>query len=139
MIAPDRATFRRLAATGNVVPLVHRLMSDQLTPVLAYRRLVAPDERTAPSFLFESVEGGRLVSRFSFLGSQPELEVIARGSRVTVRDHARGTEQQRDTDDPLAVPRELTAGWRPVPLTATDAGGLALPAFGGWVGSAGWQ
>src|SRR4051812_2741111 len=39
-----------------VIPVCLRLLDDQLTPVLAYRRLVAPDERTAPSFLLESVE-----------------------------------------------------------------------------------
>ena len=37
------------------VPISVTLLSDQLTPVLAYRKLVAPDERTAPSFLLESV------------------------------------------------------------------------------------
>src|SRR5438876_1121762 len=40
------------------VPVAVSLLSDQLTPVLAYRRLVAADEREAPSFLLESVEGG---------------------------------------------------------------------------------
>ncbi|MFG0260515.1 MAG: hypothetical protein ACF8LK_09215, partial [Phycisphaerales bacterium JB041] len=38
------------------VPIQVRLLSDQLTPVLAYRRLVSGDSRTAPSFLLESVE-----------------------------------------------------------------------------------
>ena len=51
MTLPDLPTFRRLAERGNLIALVQRVMSDQLTPVLAYRRLVAPDERTAPSFL----------------------------------------------------------------------------------------
>jgi len=40
------------------IPLALRVLSDQLTPVLAYRRLVAPDQRSSPSFLLESVEGG---------------------------------------------------------------------------------
>ena len=37
---PDLDTFRQLAARGNLVPIYRQLMSDQLTPVLAYRRLV---------------------------------------------------------------------------------------------------
>ena len=49
MITPDRKTFRQLAGRGNAIALVRRLMSDQLTPVLGYRRLVSADERTAPT------------------------------------------------------------------------------------------
>ena len=58
-------------------------MSDQITPVLAYRRLVKPDDRMAPSFLFESVMGGDRVGRYSFLGAQPEAQIIARGPILT--------------------------------------------------------
>ena len=62
MTPADLNQFRRLAERGNVIALTRRLMSDQLTPVLGYRRLVAPDERTAPSFLFESVDtSGRAI------------------------------------------------------------------------------
>ena len=61
------------------VPVAVRLLSDQLTPVLAYRRLVAADEREAPSFLLESVEGGERQGRYSILGAQPILEVVAFG------------------------------------------------------------
>ena len=51
--------FREAAAAGaNLVPLFQRILSDHLTPVLAYRCLVREDERTAPSFLFESVING---------------------------------------------------------------------------------
>ena len=79
MPLPDRARFAELARRGNVIALWRRIMSDQLTPVLAYRRLVLPDERTAPSFLLESVDNGATIGRHSFVGAQPELEVIARG------------------------------------------------------------
>jgi len=81
--------------------LARRLMSDQLTPVLAYRRLVAPDDRTAPSFLFESVENGATVGRWSMLGAQPVLEVLARGHEVEVRDRRAGTSERERLDDPL--------------------------------------
>jgi hypothetical protein len=50
--------FRDAAQAGNLVPLYERVMSDQLTPVLAYRCLVHEDDREAPSFLFESVVNG---------------------------------------------------------------------------------
>ena len=73
-----------------VVPIAERLLADQLTPVLAYRRLVAPDERTAPSFLLESVEGGERQGRYSILGARPIVEVLARGTEVHVTDRRAG-------------------------------------------------
>ena len=139
MTSPDLPSFRRLAKRGNLVALVQRVMSDQLSPVLAYRRVVAPDERTAPSFLLESVEGSSSVGRYSFLGSKPVIEVIAHGHEVTVTDHGRGTTVSTREDDPLSVPRRLTASWRPAgpqPIASRDNG---APFTGGWVGYAGYD
>ena len=87
---PDADTFQSLAsqATGPVlIPVYRRLFADALTPVLAYRRLVSGDDRLAPSFLLESVEGGDRAARYSFLGAQPILEVIAHGYNLELRNH----------------------------------------------------
>jgi anthranilate synthase component 1 len=138
-VGDERDAFRSAAARGNVVALVRRLLSDQLTPVLAYRRLVAPDERTAPSFLLESVEGGTSVGRYSFIGSAPAMEVIACGHDVTVIDHRTGRRTATTEPDPMAVPRRIGAGWR-VAAAGGAAGDRALPRFtGGWVGYAGYD
>jgi anthranilate synthase component 1 len=83
MPSPTRDEFIALVARERkpgqtlAVPISVRLLADQLTPVLAYRRLVAPDERTAPSFLLESVEGGERQGRHSILGAQPIAEIVA--------------------------------------------------------------
>ncbi len=137
--ALDLPTFRRLARRGNLVALVRRLMSDQLTPVLAYRRLVSPDERTAPSFLLESVESSMTVGRYSFLGSRPAMEVVARRGEVTVTDHARGTSLTRESADPLAVPSSLTGSWRLVTASGGRSVRAGAPFMGGWVGYAGYD
>jgi anthranilate synthase component 1 len=138
MITPDRDTFRRLAEQGNCIPLTARVLSDQLTPVLGYRRLVDADDRTAPSFLLESVDGGRTAGRYSFLGAQPTVEITARGRDVTIDDHRLGTSETRRMDDPLAAAREISRGIRAVPVP--PAGGFAAPPFtGGWVGYAGYD
>ena len=138
MTLPDRDTFSALASRGNLIPLCRRLMSDQLTPVLAYRRLVAADDRTAPSFLFESVENGRNVGRHSFLGAQPSIEVVARGDEVTVADHRAGTFRTSHEPNPLELPRALTKAYRRVRPEGPGWG--VLPAFiGGWVGYAGYD
>ncbi|MFO0894271.1 MAG: anthranilate synthase component I [Phycisphaerales bacterium] len=118
----------------NLLILRRRLMSDHLTPVLAYRRLVAPDARTAPSFLFESVEQGTTVGRWSLLGARPAVEVVAHGREVTVTDHHRGERRSMTVEDPLAVPRSITGEWTPF------APGGSPPVFhGGWVGYAGFD
>ncbi len=134
---PDFATFQRLA-TGtpgaNLIPMFRRLMSDQNTPVLAYRRLVRPDDRMAPSFLLESVVGGDRVGRYSFLGAQPMLEVVARGHQVQIIDHRHSQRSRQFTSaDPLAEMPRLTAGWEFARVPG-------LPDFtGGWVGFAGYD
>jgi anthranilate/para-aminobenzoate synthase component I len=78
--------FKALAKEHNLVPVYTRMMSDQLTPVVAYQRLVG-DDRYAPSFLFESVQNGTDSGRFSFVGAWPDLEILAKANEVTVLDH----------------------------------------------------
>ena len=135
----DLQSFRQLAGQGNLIPLTSRVMSDHLTPVLAYRRLVAPDERTAPSFLLESVENGDTLGRHSFLGAQPVLEVLAREHDVTVVDHVRGTRQTNVEPDPLIVPKRLTESFRLAAPAVTANRGLKASFTGGWVGYAGYD
>ena len=124
------------ARSFGVIPLVRRLPSDQITPVLAYRRLVASDERLAPSFLFESVEQGARIGRHSFVGAHPVMEVVAHGHDVTVVDHSTGTTRTSTHANPLEVPREITNDWTLPPRPSNGAS----PFFtGGWVGYAGFD
>ncbi len=122
-----------------LVPVALRLLSDDLTPVVAYRRLVAPDERTAPSFLLESVEGGERAGRHSMLGARPSIEVVAYDRRVRVADHRAGQTQEFEDADPLTIPKRLSAGFRFV--RPPERRGFALPrcALGGWFGFAAYD
>lgn len=142
---PDIARFRELASGVSIapgetvcVPVSVRLMADQLTPVLAYRRLVAEDERTAPSFLFESVEGGERVGRHSLLGAHPCVEILARAHETLVVDR-RGdepTEERAHHDDPM---RLLTEWSRRLHLVGADGHTLPPALLGGWVGYASYD
>lgn len=141
MLAADLSFDReferfKAAADGGatLVPLYERVMADQLTPVLAYRCLVKEDDREAPSFLFESVVNGMQQGRYSFVGAQPALEVVARGSEVSVLDHRRGTRSSSTVADPLQVAVDLSRDWRPAP-----AEGLPRIFTGGWVGFCGYD
>ncbi len=127
------------------VPVSLRLLSDQLTPVLAYRRLVAPDEREAPSFLLESVEGGERQGRYSILGAHPTEEVIARGpASIEVRLHRDDSPTAQatpiDTADPFEVLRHRVAHLRLVrPAKRGSKDELPACVLGGWFGYAAYD
>ena len=57
--SPTKDEFCRLAKQGNLIPVTRRL-SDQETPLTAYRKIRGQGE----SFLFESVEGGAFGTLF---------------------------------------------------------------------------
>ena len=118
-----------------VIPIAVRVLGDQLTPVLAYRRLVSRDQRTAPSFLLESVENGDQQGRYSILGAHPVIEFIARQNTITVVNHETQSSESREATDPLAELRSLSAGWSlHIPKAARDRGLLPACVLGGWFG-----
>ncbi len=135
-----------------VIPIGIRVLADQLTPVLAYRRLVSADDRTAPSFLLESVEGGTHQGRHSILGSRPIIQIAARDGQVTITDHRSNHQPGHQTDhqtqhttteprpDPLTKVRELSQNWHlAIPPTAKDLGLIPECVLGGWFGYAGYD
>ncbi|HEX3102299.1 MAG TPA: anthranilate synthase component I family protein, partial [Pyrinomonadaceae bacterium] len=71
-------TFENTNAT-TVVPVVQTMPADLLTPLAVYLKLSAKSKN---SFLLESVEGGKSLARYSFIGADPET--IVRGSDVRV-------------------------------------------------------
>lgn len=128
----DYVKFVEMSKNGNLIPLYRCIFSDHLTPVLAYRCLVSQDDRDAPSFLFESVEQGQMgtnVGRFSFVGAQPAMEIVAKENSVTIMDHERGTREEEFTEDPMTVPPRIMSNWKPV---LTDE--LPIAFCGGWIG-----
>lgn len=71
--------------TRVIVPLVRRISGDLLTPVLALLRLRAGSRYP---FLFESVEGGEKLARYSFLSRNPYLRIEGHGSHTIVERFA---------------------------------------------------
>lgn len=131
--------FNTSGEPPRLIPVFRRLLNDSLTPVLAYRRLVRPDARLSPSFLFESVIDGDRVGRFSFLGSRPAAEILARGHDVTFRDHHDpANHRSYRSDDPLMEMQKLT-GHLAVAESAYAGLPESLPGAGGWVGYAGYD
>jgi len=73
--------FVELARRGTFVPVVKEIIADLLTPVSAFLKIA---EHSDYAFLFESVEGGEQVARYSFLGKDPFLVLRARDGRTTL-------------------------------------------------------
>src|SRR4051794_24954772 len=92
---PDFETFAQRASEGNLVPIYRQLLSDTLTPLTAYCRI----QGGACAFLFESVVGGERIGRYSFLGSDPFLQIDASGQHVTITRN--GQETTVTAKDPL--------------------------------------
>jgi anthranilate synthase component I len=127
---PSYEDFARLLGTTSCVPVYRQLTGDALTPVSAFRRI----QRSAPSFLFESVIGGEKVGRYSFLGTEPFMTFVARGPEVTITAPGDPSQVRRFTArDPFVDLQALVERYRAIDLKG-------LPRFaGGAVGYAAYD
>jgi len=86
-IEPGKDEFLKLAALGNLIPVTRRLLADFETPLSAYHKIRGQSE----SFLFESVEGGEHIGRYSFVGCNPRAVIRQSGRRVEVIENGKVT------------------------------------------------
>ena len=96
-ITPSKAEFVKLAQQGNLIPVYAEILADAETPVSAYQKL----QKTGPSFLLESVEGGERIGRYSFLGANPSTVIRAEKGNA---DALRQVEAAMAKFKPVAVP-----------------------------------
>ncbi|HKW31194.1 MAG TPA: anthranilate synthase component I [Verrucomicrobiae bacterium] len=146
MYSPTLEEFLKLAGQGNLIPVTRRLLADIETPLSAYRKIRGQGE----SFLFESVEGGEHLGRYSFVGCNPRAVIQQTGDRIKVIENGKVVETfliGRDTRprvqadqqvgptvrDGLEVIERVMKKYRPVTLPG-------LPRFtGGAVGFIGYE
>ena len=88
--------FVDLARRGTFVPVVKEIIADLLTPVSAFLKIA---EHSDYAFLFESVEGGERVARYSFLGKDPFL-VLRQSDGRTIVDRSGVT---TESDEPFVT------------------------------------
>ena len=119
--SPTKEEFCLLVKKGNLIPVSRRLLADQETPLTAYRKIRGQGE----SFLFESVEGGEHLGRYSFVGCNPRGMIHQTGDQVewieggevleSFRVVGRGTSQNaNEVSDGLAVVEKVLANYKPV-------------------------
>src|SRR3982750_3933144 len=105
MYSPDLNEFKALAAKGNLIPVTRRLLADIETPLSAYRKIRGPGE----SFLFESVEGGEHLGRYSFVGCNPRAVIRQDNSTVQIFENGKVT-QTFSLDPKLSGPQKVRDG-----------------------------
>ncbi|MEO8425882.1 MAG: anthranilate synthase component I [Verrucomicrobiota bacterium] len=140
MYYPTQDEFLTLAAQGNLIPVTRRILADFETPLSAYRKIRGQGE----SFLFESVEGGEHLGRYSFVGCNPRAIIRQTNNRIDYVENGKVVEKfaipvNPDPDcsqcvrDGLEVVQRIMQRYRPVALPA-------LPRFtGGAVGFIGYE
>lgn len=137
MYSPRLDEFQKLATQGNLIPVTRRLLADIETPLSAYRKIRGAGE----SFLFESVEGGEHIGRYSFVGCNPRALIRQNGNRVDIIENGKTVEHfsvsresgATNVKDGLEVVERVMKKYRAVPVTG-------LPRFtGGAVGFIGYE
>jgi anthranilate synthase component 1 len=77
----DLHQFKELAKTYTAIPVSRRILADTLTPVSLFLSIRSG---TSYPFLFESVEGGEHLARYSFLGCNPYQVLSFDGRQTTL-------------------------------------------------------
>jgi anthranilate synthase component 1 len=140
MCSPSLSDFLKLSEQGNLIPVTRRLLADFETPLSAYKKIRGQGE----SFLFESVEGGEHLGRYSFVGCNPRAVIKQTGSRIEVIQNGKVVESftvvakpgelgENGVRDGLEVVERVLQRFRPVTVPG-------LPRFtGGAVGFLGYE
>lgn len=140
---PELDEFRSLATQRRVIPVVRRILADDVTPLGLYRVL---GQSRPGTFLMESADIGGTWSRYSFVG-------VNSRATLTVRDGSEGATGASGA--PAAngeavwlgdVPEGIPSSGRPLDVLSAALDALHTEAFtglppftGGLVGSMGWD
>ncbi len=118
--------FKTLSKEGNIIPLYKEILGDIETPVNTYLKL-----NKRPSFLLESVLGGEMWARYSFVGIDPTLILMFKDNSLFIV--TQNDQKVLQSTDPLNSVKEILSKFKPVPVKG-------LPRFiGGFVGYIGYD
>ncbi len=124
MYLPSFEEFSRLARRGSVVPVYREILADLETPLSAFIKI----DDGSPAYLLESVQGGEVWGRFSFLARRPSVIIRGNLKSVDVISPAARRPNRRvdlkEKGDLLGVLQGEMSAFRPVPLPG-------LPRFSG--------
>jgi len=115
--------FRELSDRYNVIPVYKEILSDLDTPLSVFQKIFSPERF---SFLFESVEQGDNIGRYSFIGSS--LPVYIKTKRDFCEFYNKGQIECRKTDDPVDELKKYLGRFKPAKIDNLP------PFWGGFVG-----
>jgi len=103
---PDFASFRQSYEAGKPQIVWTTLVADLETPVSAFLKLA---EGRPYSFLFESVEGGSTIGRYSFITMKPDIVWRSKDGACEINRRARvdATDFEAQSGNPLDRLRDL--------------------------------
>ncbi len=125
---PSAQEFTELATERRVIPVVRRVLADDLTPVGIYRRLA--DGRPG-SFILESAETSGAWHRWSFVGVRASATLLASGDDAQWLGNPPVSVPQKGA--PLEILRGTLDALHTEPLPGLP------PLTGGLVGAVGWD
>ena len=123
MYQPTPSEFLELAKQGNLIPVTRTILADFETPLSAYRKIRGQGE----SFLFESVEGGEHIGRYSFVGCNPRAIIKQTGNRVEIIENGKVVEKFEVKSNPLTPSLSPSDGER----VAKPGEGFAVARYSG--------
>ncbi len=133
MYSPTLQEFTNLAAQGNLVPVTRQLLADIETPLSAYRKIRGAGE----SFLFESVEGGEHLGRYSFVGCNPRAVIRQVDRRVEVLENGKIVESFTiSRDSAPATPNVVRDGLEVVERVMQRYRAVSVPGLSRFTGGA---
>ena len=139
MYSPSLEEFVSLSASGNLIPVTRRLLADIETPLSAYRKIRGQGE----SFLFESVEGGEHLGRYSFVGCNPRAIVCQNRQWVEVIENGKTVETFEVSQSPAGNSRQVRDGLEVVEKVMKKFRPVAVPGLprftGGAIGFIGYE
>jgi len=107
---PSASDFLKLSRKHTLVPLYRTVTADLETPVSAFLRIAAEEPE---AFLLESVEGGKHVGRYTFIGIEPYKKLVSRGDQITLYE---GRRQRTFTGDIFDELKRALSGHTPAQL-----------------------
>src|SRR5215217_5284341 len=93
-------------ATPALQTVIRELSADLETPISVYLKL----RGQGPSFFLESVEGGELIARYSFIGIKPRAQYMIRGNEIEIieSDSSRIVSFEENVDPTYFLQEEMS-------------------------------
>ncbi len=124
MYLPSLSEFKKIARAGFLIPIYREIMGDLETPVSAFLKISQGEKG---EFLLESVEGGEILGRYSFIGFSPRLVFRVKEGVFEIEEREEKIEKGV-TKEPLQVLKNILEKFPPLQINS-------LPRFfGGAVG-----